>query len=398
MEQRDSKRPARIWHKVTVSVARNDAEERGADSEKTGLSPMDAFVGAVQSLHCCGIETKDEEEIGDGLGEKSQSRTSEREQVDAYFDDAIDPADLQKHLELIAELISAAGSSAASGSAAGGRKLQVGMVEEVPEEDWAEEWRRNWKPMRVTKNILICPSWLRRRKAKGEREKGTEPGAELRATSRESGVEGLRISDCGFRIAEKEKRRKTGGIGGSDTPERTSQTVIYIYPRMAFGTGSHATTQICLKLLERYMMRGARVIDIGAGSAILSIGAAKLGARSVVAVEMDEVAVENALENCKFNRVLSKVKIVCDRFGPSLRGRFTLGVCNMLGHEMLPLLPDITHLLDGKALIVSGLTRASAVDVRWEMARLGWRIQKTLRRGEWVGFYATHVQSPKFEV
>ncbi|MBI5116157.1 50S ribosomal protein L11 methyltransferase [Candidatus Poribacteria bacterium] len=316
MKKPESKRPEKIWHKVTVSVAKGDAEKRGTDPERTGLSPMDAFVDAVQSLRCCGIESKDE--------------GGEREQVDAYFEDAIDPADLQAHMELIAELISAAG-----GSAAGGRKLKVGDIKEVPEEDWAEEWRRNWKPVRVTRRVLICPSWI-------------------------------------------------------ETPKKPGQIVIYIYPRMAFGTGSHATTQICLKLLELHMRQGSRVIDIGAGSAILSIGAAKLGARSVVAVEMDEVATENATENCKFNRVLTKVRIMCNRFGPSIRGRFDLGVCNMLGHEMLPLLPDITRLLAGKALIASGLTRESVIPVRREMARLGWRLDKTLKNGEWVGFYATH--------
>jgi ribosomal protein L11 methyltransferase len=316
MEESESKRPEKIWHKVTFSVAKSDAEKRGTDLERTGLSPMEAFVGAIQSMPCCGIESKGDD--------------GEQERAEAYFDDAIDPADLQRHMQLIAELISAAGGSAASG-----RKLQVGAIKEVPEEDWAEEWRRNWKPMRVTKKILICPSWV-------------------------------------------------------EATKRRGQIVIYIYPRKAFGTGSHATTQICLKLLERYMRLGSRVIDIGAGSAILSVGAAKLGARRVVAVEMDDVAVENALENCKFNRILSKVKIVCDRFGPSVKGRFDLGVCNMLGHEMLPLLPDITHLLAGKALIASGLTRESSVAVRREMTRLGWRFDKTLKSGEWVGFYATH--------
>ncbi|RJP73054.1 MAG: 50S ribosomal protein L11 methyltransferase [Candidatus Abyssobacteria bacterium SURF_17] len=288
----------KVWHKVTMSVAKNDAV---------------MVRRAVQSLHCCGIESADE--------------TAEREQLDAYFEDAIDAAALQTHMELIAELI----------SAAGGRQLKLGAIEAVPEEDWAEEWRRNWKPVRVSKRLIVCPSWEK------------YPGA-------------------------------------------PNQTVIYVYPRMAFGTGSHPTTQMCLRLLELYTPRGSRVIDIGSGSGILAIAAVKFGARSAVAVEMDNAAMDNAHENCKKNRVASRVRIVCERFGPQTRGRFDLGICNMLAHEMLPLIPDITRVLSGKPLITSGLTEKSVADFRREMRRLGWRIEKTLRDGEWLAFYATHRQ------
>jgi len=286
----------RIWHKVTISVAKHDAE---------------TVRRAIQSYHCCGIQSEDE--------------GRERERLDAYFDGAIDASELQKHVEIVAELI----------SAAGGRKLRLGKVEAVPEEDWAEEWRKSWKPVRISKTLVVCPSWEK-------------------------------------------------------FPVRPGQTVVYIYPRMAFGTGSHPTTRMCLRLLEACMPPGACAIDIGSGSGILAIAAAKLGARRVTAVEMDEASIENARENCAFNRVLSRVRLVHASFGGRIRGRFDLGICNMLGHIMGPLLDDITRLLAGKSLIVSGISETSAAEIRRELKRRGWRIKKTLRDGEWRALFAVH--------
>ena len=295
MKSRKNKTSGKTWHKVTVSVANDDA---------------DMVRRAIQSSHCCGIQEEDEDK--------------ENKHLDAYFDDAIDPSELHLHLELIAELI----------SAAGGRKLQMGAVEEVPEEDWMERWRREWKPVRISKDLVVCPSW-------------------------------------------------------ETVPDAPGQTVVFIYPQMAFGTGSHPTTQMCLKLLERHMQPEARVIDIGAGSCILSIAAAKLGAKRVVAVEREDAAIDNANENCRINRVKSKIKIVHGRFGPKTCGNFDLGVCNMLSHVMLPLVGDITRLLAGKSLIGSGLTHESMPEVKRELTRRGWRFKKTLSDGEWVGFLAT---------
>jgi ribosomal protein L11 methyltransferase len=295
----EKNRKRKSWHKVTLSVAKENSEK---------------VRSAIQALPFTGIETEDESE--------------EREQLNAYFEEAIDPKDLARHMELIAALI----------EAAGGRKLQIGKVEEIAEEDWAEEWRKTWKPIRVTRRIVICPSW----------------------------------------------QKYAASLG---------QIVIYIYPRMAFGTGNHPTTRICLKLLELFMPVKARVLDIGAGSGILSITAAKLGARKVTAVEIDEAAVENLHENSKFNKVQSKIDIVHERFGPQIKGSFDFGVCNMLSHEMLPLIPEITRLLKGKSLIISGLTRESAPAAVSEFKRHGWRISKTPGKGEWVGYYLIHRKS-----
>jgi len=296
MKESEDKSTGRIWHKVTMSVAKQDAE---------------VVRKAIQTQYCCGIQSEDE--------------AGNREHLDAYFDGAIDASELQWHMEIIAGLV----------SAAGGRKLKLGQVEEVPEEDWAEEWRKNWKPVRISRSLIVCPSW-----------------EEL-------------------------------------SPKR-GETVVYIYPKMAFGTGSHPTTRLCLRLIEKHMPRGAGVVDIGSGSGILAIAAAKLGARRVTAVEMDERAIENAEENRGINRVKSKVRLVHEPFGPRIRGRFDFGVCNMLAHVMTPLLDDVTRLLAGKGIVISGISEESAPDFKRELKRRGWRVRQTLRDGEWLGFYAVH--------
>jgi ribosomal protein L11 methyltransferase len=220
-------------------------------------------------------------------------------------------------------------------SASGGRRPKLGKIETVPEEDWAEEWRKNWKPVRISEGLIVCPSWEKFQAKPGE-------------------------------------------------------TVIHIYPKMAFGTGSHATTQMCLRLLEKHMTPGASVIDIGSGSGILAIAAVKLGARRVTAVEMDPRAIENAEENCRINRVKSRIRLVCAPFGPHIRRSFDLGVCNMLAHVMTPLLDDITRILAGKSLIISGISESSAREFKRAFKARGWRIRKTLRDDEWLGFLADH--------
>jgi ribosomal protein L11 methyltransferase len=295
MDEKNIRSADKTWYKVAMSVDKADA---------------DKVRRAIESPHCCGVQSEDE--------------AANREHLDAYFDDAIDTSELQRHMEIIADLV----------SAASGRTLKLGAIEAVPEQDWEEEWRRTWKPVRVSESLVICPSWEHYAKKPGE-------------------------------------------------------TVVRIYPHMAFGTGSHPTTRLCLRLLEQFITPNARVIDIGAGSGILAIAAVKLGAGRVTAVEMDEAAITNAIENCTFNRVRSKIKLVHDGFGAHIRGRFDLGVCNMLGHVMRPLLGDMTRLLTGRKLILSGLSAESAREIQDDLGRHGWNAGNTLSEDEWVGFVAT---------
>src|SRR5205085_11392783 len=136
-------------------------------------------------------------------------------------------------------------------------------VKKVKTENWATSWMKQFKPIRIGKRIRIIPSWLRKRKA------------------------------------------------------NRGEIAILMTPGMAFGTGEHPTTQLCLAALERLVRTGDRWLDFGSGSAILSIAAAKLGASSVLAIEEDPVAIHYAEANLRQNRSGKKVIMKKDSRPPA---------------------------------------------------------------------------------
>jgi ribosomal protein L11 methyltransferase len=199
-------------------------------------------------------------------------------------------------------------------------------------EDWALTWKRGLEPRRVTDRIVVKPTWT-----KWERQ-----GDEL---------------------------------------------VIDVDPQMAFGTGEHATTRGCLRLLDSVVGEGGRVLDVGSGSAILAIAAAKLGAREVVAIEYDGDANLNARENLERNGVADRVQIVEALADPELLaglGRFDLVLANILSGVIRPLLPAFRGALaDGGQLIVSGILQSEHEDVVRDAAECGLRVVREDREDEW---------------
>ena len=122
------------------------------------------------------------------------------------------------------------------------------------QEDWAETWKQGLEPRSVSERILITPSW-------------------------------------------------------KDADPAPGQVVVVVDPGLAFGTAEHATTRGCLRLLDPVLSEGARVLDVGAGTAILSMAAARLGAGSVLALEVDPMACEAARENVELNQVEDRVRV-----------------------------------------------------------------------------------------
>jgi len=171
----------------------------------------------------------------------------------------------------------------------------------IPEQDWGENWKRFFKPIEVTSKILVKPPWSRIRLKK-------------------------------------------------------DQISIDINPGMAFGTGTHATTRLCLKALERFLRKkGLSVLDVGTGSGVLSIAAAKLGAGEIWGLDVDGAAIGNARENVKRNGLFDVIKMRKGRIG-DIRKRFNVVVANIDQKNLKRMKwPLIRHLKSSGLLILSGI-------------------------------------------
>lgn len=201
-------------------------------------------------------------------------------------------------------------------------------------EDWARKWKEGLRPRKLTGRIVVKPTWSEWDAAEGE-------------------------------------------------------VVIDVDPQMAFGTGEHATTRGCLRLLDDALRPGDRVLDVGSGSAILAIAAARLGASEVVAVEYDPDANLNARENLEQNGVVGRVRIVEAMADPALLaglGRFDLLLANILSSVIRPLLPAFRSALGGSPegrLIVSGILQTEHAEVVRDAEAAGFRVVRTDEEEEW---------------
>ena len=202
------------------------------------------------------------------------------------------------------------------------------------DEDWAREWKRGLAPRKLTDRIVVKPSWTEWRAAPGE-------------------------------------------------------VVLDIDPEMAFGTGEHATTRGCLRLLDAAIRPGDRVLDVGSGSAILAIAAARLGAGEAVAVEYDPDANLYARDNLARNSVADRVQIIealADADLLAQLGPVDLILANIVSGVIRPLLPAFRQALAGAEnprLIVSGILNSERPDVVRDSEAAGFRVAEIDTEDEW---------------
>jgi len=201
----------------------------------------------------------------------------------------------------------------------------------IPDQDWGENWKRFFKPIRVGSRFIIKPPWTK-----------------------------IRL--------------------------KRDEIPLEFNPGMAFGTGTHATTQLCIALLEKGLKRrGLSVLDIGTGSGILAIAAAKLGASEVWGIDIDRTAVEIAKENVRLNSVSDKVKILRSRIG-AIRKTFNLIVANIDYKSLRRARTSMLHHLKKSGfLILSGILLQEEERLRQHYIRTGkLRWTETRRDKEWV--------------
>ncbi|MCS6924099.1 MAG: 50S ribosomal protein L11 methyltransferase, partial [Fimbriimonadales bacterium] len=164
------------------------------------------------------------------------------------------------------------------------------------------------------------------------------------------------------------------------------EVLIQLDPGLAFGTGGHATTALCLELLEKYLQPGMRVADVGTGTGILAIAAAKLGAREVLAVDDDPLAVKIAQGNIERNGVADRVRAAVGDGFHALSGSFDLIVCNIISGFLIATAPQVPPLLSaGSVYIISGTSgRNWRGGVRRAIESTGLRLEEVRKRRTWV--------------
>ena len=169
------------------------------------------------------------------------------------------------------------------------------------------------------------------------------------------------------------------------------RTPLVIEPSAAFGSGTHESTQLALLALEQVPAAGRSVLDVGTGSGILAVAAQALGAGHVVALDIDAASVWTALRVVRRQPPGSRPMLVVGTASTLGADRFDVVLCNMMSSEFLPLLPDLARLVapDGR-LILSGALASERPDVLGEIARVGLRVAREQRLGEWVGWVIGH--------
>lgn len=205
---------------------------------------------------------------------------------------------------------------------------------EIAEADWSTAWKTYYKPQRIGERVVISPSWEQYQALDGD-------------------------------------------------------LVVRLDPGMAFGTGNHPTTAMMIQLMEKHLLPGSDVIDVGTGSGILAIVAAKLGARSVLALDIDTLAVEIAEQNAELNGVKDVVTVQYNDLLVGLEGRYHMITANITADPILALLEDAYRLLSFQGvLLASGIIKYRYPDVEAKLKELGYQLVETLKEGEWVSIVA----------
>jgi len=206
---------------------------------------------------------------------------------------------------------------------------------EIEDQDWMEAWKEHYHPIPIGEKLLILPAWLEARD--------------------------------------------------------TDRIPVKIDPSMAFGTGTHPTTQLCLALIEKYVQVDKPVIDIGCGSGILSIAAVLLGASRAVCVDIDQAAVRSTHENANANCVFDRIDVGIGSVGEIAQGQHLitqapLVLVNILAPVIVRLfnegLPDL--IAPGGCVILSGILESQAQVVETAAEEFGLQLVERMHMGDWI--------------
>ena len=174
---------------------------------------------------------------------------------------------------------------------------------------------------------------------------------------------------------------------------KENRKVLKIDPGAAFGTGTHATTAMCLALLDQFITPNQTVLDIGCGSGILSIAAVLLGAERATGIDIDPVAVKVARENAALNGLSEKTEFLVGNLNEKITSRYSVVCANIVADVIMALAPDVPGLLAPSGrFLCSGIIDSRAEEVRAALLRAGLQITNTVTESNWVAFAATVAQ------
>lgn len=203
------------------------------------------------------------------------------------------------------------------------------ITSEVDEEDWLQSWKKYFKPFKVSERIVIKPTW--------------------------------------------EKYDK-----------EENDIVVEIDPGMAFGTGNHETTNMCLKFLDKYVEEGNSIIDVGCGSGILGIAAAKLGAKEVLCIDLDKNACKTAKDNVVLNNVSNIINVKRGNLLNSVNKGTNMIVANIIADIIINLAARAFDLIKpGGYFISSGIISERKNDVIKELQKNNFKILEIMEMGQW---------------
>ncbi|HZR38896.1 MAG TPA: 50S ribosomal protein L11 methyltransferase [Ktedonobacteraceae bacterium] len=170
---------------------------------------------------------------------------------------------------------------------------------------------------------------------------------------------------------------------------KDDEVVLTLDPGMAFGTGLHPTTHMCLEQVEQRVRPGMRVLDVGTGSGILALAAAKLGADSVYAIDNSSVAVESATTNATINGLGSRIKVVLgvldEAEATRMAGQYDLVLANIIAHVIGAIAPQLSQVLaPNGVLVVSGIIEARRQDAEGPLVAAGLELIKQVQIDDWL--------------
>ena len=209
------------------------------------------------------------------------------------------------------------------------KKLGQCLLEEKDDEDWANNWKKYYKPLEIGEKLAIVPEW--------------------------------------------------------EDYDNDNRVVIKINPGMAFGTGTHESTYMCLELLEKYVNKDDDIFDIGCGSGILAIAGLKLGAKKALLVDIDEKCIDASHENAGLNDLEDKMEIKKGNLLDVVKGRADLIVSNIIAEIIVDEIKNLkNHMEKGGIFITSGIIKERRQMVIHALEENGFEIIDELEKNNWV--------------